>query len=95
MAVKALITIFDDETGRTYLDKHLMEPTSSSPMGSNMFETWRYDFYFHFNIIEDELLPKPTVLDDYDCTACAHDGDSNICSECEDGSRYHKLGVEV
>ena len=29
-------------------------------------------------------------LDNYDCTACAHDGDSNICSECEDGSRYCK-----
>ena len=28
--------------------------------------------------------------EDYDCMACAHDGDSNICCECEDGSKYLK-----
>lgn len=32
-----------------------------------------------------------TESEDYNCMACAHDGDSNICNECEDGSKYLKI----
>ena len=39
---------------------------------------------------ECEEEQTATKEDDYDCMSCAHDGDSNICWECEDGSKYRK-----
>ena len=61
MAIKALVKIFDDETGKTYLNNYLLEPTNSTPIISPVMETARYDFLFHFNILNEALLPKPSI----------------------------------
>lgn len=61
MAIKALVKIFDDKTGKTYVDNYLLEPTCT-PFSSHIIEVTRYDFSFHFNIVNEELLPKPIVV---------------------------------
>jgi len=42
-----------------------------------------------FNKITPTIIPATS--EDYNCIVCAHDGDSNICLECENGSNYFKV----
>ena len=73
MAIKAVISIVDDKSGRTYLKNHLLDPSHVSEFPGRLEHT-RYDFSFCFNIVNEDILPIPSVVEGESsclCNTCA------------------------